>query len=226
MPEMAIAQTISFDLMMMLRLVVAALLGGLIGIERGGTNHDAGLRTHIILCVGAASIMVLSECMVQKLGIPNESLRMGAQVVSGVGFLGAGSIILDGNRIRGMTTAAGLWTTACVGLVVGAGYYLIATMITLLMLVVMLGLRSMTKKLQSVSAQHTIKIELSSRDAVQPLLETLLKQDVEVGAIKIDEHKGTIHAILEIKLPRNLTITGIICDISALADVVGAETVS
>ena len=101
-----------FDYSLLIRLVVAALLGGIIGFERGGSNHEAGLRTHIILCLGASMIAVLSELMVKQYGINSEVMRMSAQVISGVGFLGAGSIIMDGNRIRGITTAAGLWTTA------------------------------------------------------------------------------------------------------------------
>lgn len=116
---------INFDYILLLRLVAAVICGGIIGWERGGTNHDAGLRTHIIVCLGSAAIMVVSQCLVEQYEINQEIMRMGAQIVSGVGFLGAGSIIMDGNRIRGITTAAGLWTTACVGIVIGAGYYII-----------------------------------------------------------------------------------------------------
>jgi putative Mg2+ transporter-C (MgtC) family protein len=142
MPEL-----LNFDFTLLVRLVAAVILGALVGFERGGTKHDAGLRTHILLCLGAAAVMVVSEAVTRQYGISGEIMRMGAQVVSGVGFLGAGCIMVDGNRIRGITTAAGLWTTACVGLAVGAGYYIIAGFVVLLMLAVMYGLRNVARRL-------------------------------------------------------------------------------
>ena len=93
-----------------IRLVLAVVLSGLIGIERVKTNHDAGLRTHILVCLGSAGIMLMSEVMQAQFG--NDVGRIPAQVVSGIGFLGAGSIIVNNSRIKGLTTAAGLWTTA------------------------------------------------------------------------------------------------------------------
>ena len=131
---------------LLLRLIVAVVLGGVIGLERGGAKHAAGLRTHIILCLGAASVMVVSERLVSRYGIPQEIMRMGAQIISGVGFLGAGNIIVNGGKVHGITTATGLWTTACVGIAVGSGNYLIAVFMVILMMFVMLGLRSMSQK--------------------------------------------------------------------------------
>ena len=93
---------------LLLRLVGAVILGGIIGLERGGNNHAAGLRTHILVCLGASAVMVVSEEIVTRYNIQQEFMRMGAQIISGIGFLGAGNIIADGNKIRGITTAAGL----------------------------------------------------------------------------------------------------------------------
>ena len=148
-----------FDYSLLIRLVVAALLGGIIGFERGGSNHEAGLRTHIILCLGASMIAVLSELMVKQYGINSEVMRMSAQVISGVGFLGAGSIIMDGNRIRGITTAAGLWTTAGVGLAVGSGNYIlgIATVVDAFR---NFRLKTITTKLKL--SYYRIKVKIST----------------------------------------------------------------
>ena len=105
------------------RIAVAIIAGGLIGLERGMKNRPAGMRTYMVVCLGACLIMLTNQyvCQVFKTGDP---VRMGAQVVSGIGFLGAGTIIVTRrNQIKGLTTAAGLWAAAGVGLAVGIGFY-------------------------------------------------------------------------------------------------------
>jgi putative Mg2+ transporter-C (MgtC) family protein len=143
----------TFDYYLILRMLVAAILGGIIGLERSGSNHEAGLRTHIVLCLGSAVVMIISEAIIQKYSIESEIMRMSAQVISGVGFLGAGSIIVNGGRIKGITTAAGLWTTACIGLAAGAGFYIIAVVAAVLMLLSMWGLRILMRKLKRSDEQ-------------------------------------------------------------------------
>ena len=106
-----------------IRLVMAVIVGGIIGLERGANNHAAGFRTHILVCVGAALVMVTNEyiCQFNDLADP---ARLGAQVITGVGFLGAGTIMVTGhNKVKGLTTAAGLWASACLGLAIGIGFY-------------------------------------------------------------------------------------------------------
>lgn len=167
-----------------IRLIAAVLLGGLIGWERAGTNHDAGLRTHIIVCLGSATIMVVSELAVIRYGIPTELLRMGAQIISGIGFLGAGSILIDGNRIRGITTAAGIWTTACIGIAIGAGCYIVAGVVVLLMLFAMIALRRVSSKLQLHGNQFSIKFTLEDKEAMKNVLTLLTEMNVSVKQIK------------------------------------------
>lgn len=109
-----------------LRLALAMLMGGLIGLERELINRPAGFRTHTLVCMGAALVMTTSEYLFHNYYqfVNLDPARLGAQVVSGIGFLGAGSIINDGHRVRGLTTAASLWVVACIGLAVGAGFYI------------------------------------------------------------------------------------------------------
>jgi putative Mg2+ transporter-C (MgtC) family protein len=124
----------------LLRLVIAAALGAIIGVERERSNQPAGLRTHIILAVGSALAMTLSINIAMQFRplVPNgDPGRIAAQVVSGIGFLGAGAILRYGTSIKGLTTATSLWTLAVVGLVVGAGYYIAAIGTTLILLVVL-----------------------------------------------------------------------------------------
>ncbi len=120
----------------LLKLILAMALGGLIGIEREHKHRPAGLRTHILVCVGACLTMMISEYMVKD-GLSTDVSRLGAQVISGIGFLGAGTILREGDRVRGLTTAATLWAIACVGLAIGIGYYVGAISSALVMLIVL-----------------------------------------------------------------------------------------
>jgi putative Mg2+ transporter-C (MgtC) family protein len=119
-----------------LKLTMAVVLGGLVGFEREYRNRPAGLRTHIILCVGATLLTIVSISMSRDLG--NERLtdptRIAAQIVSGIGFLGGGAILRLGATVKGLTTAAAIWTVTGVGMAVGAGYFFAAIMVVLIML--------------------------------------------------------------------------------------------
>ena len=107
-----------------LRLLVATLVGAVIGLDREYHNKGAGIKTHVLVCLGSAMTMVVSEYVAMRFPeVRADMNRIGAQVVSGVGFLGVGTIIVTGrNEVRGLTTAAGLWACACIGLAVGIGY--------------------------------------------------------------------------------------------------------
>lgn len=130
---------------MILRLLLAAFLGSVIGFERERLSWAAGLRTHMLVCVGSALIMVISAFgFTDALSQPHVDLdpsRMAAQVVSGIGFLGAGSILLRGEVVRGLTTAASLWSVAAIGLAVGGGLYLPGMAATIIILLILAGLK-------------------------------------------------------------------------------------
>lgn len=211
---------LDFNYWLLLRLVAAALCGGIIGLERGWSNHAAGLRTHMIVCLGASGVMLLSELMVAKYSIPGEVLRMGAQVISGVGFLGVGSIIVDGNKVRGVTTAAGLWTTACIGLVVGAGYYLIAGVMLALMMFAMRSLRSVVKKMQQCGA--TVKIIMVRTVGLQTLLAALQTDIIRTQVQEIHNTEESYEVLLELHFPRRM---GIHDALIRIADLNGVQAV-
>lgn len=126
---------------MVIRFAIAFLCGLIIGIGRGRQQRAAGMRTHILVCVGACSTMVLGQYLMEMYN-SGDVARLGAQVISGMGFLGAGTIIVTGhNQIKGLTTAAGLWASACTGLAAGAGFYECAIIMcaTLILVLVVLG---------------------------------------------------------------------------------------
>ena len=110
-------------LSILVRICLSVLVGGILGMERGKKNRPAGLRTYILVCLGSALVMMTNQYVYLAFQA-GDPMRLGAQVISGVGFLGAGTIILTGrNKITGITTAAGLWTAACSGLAIGIGFY-------------------------------------------------------------------------------------------------------
>lgn len=123
------------------RLFLAVIFGGVIGLERGATKHPAGFRTHILVCVGAALAMLTNQYIYETMTNVADPSRMGAQVITGVGFLGVGTILVTGGqKIKGLTTAAGLWASACIGLALGIGFYsgaLIAGILVILSLTIL-----------------------------------------------------------------------------------------
>src|SRR5665213_2633556 len=133
---------------LILRLCIAAGLGSLIGAERERLIWAAGLRTHMLVCVGSCLFMVVSEYGFSSVigpGVILDPSCVAAQVVSGIGFLGAGSILLRGNLVRGLTTAASLWTVAAIGLAVGGGLYVEAVSATIIILVILAGIKPLEK---------------------------------------------------------------------------------
>lgn len=127
---------IDLNVQSIVKILIAVLIGGLIGLEREASKRPAGLRTHILVCVASAMVMDVNLAMA-KIYIPSDPMRLGAQVISGMGFLGAGTIIKEGDHVKGLTTAAGLWSVACLGLVIGSGYYLMAVFASLIMILVL-----------------------------------------------------------------------------------------
>ena len=177
----------------LIRLAVALVLGGIIGIERSGTKHDAGLRTHILVCLGAAGITLLSEVLIKN-GYNTDVSRLGAQVVSGIGFLGAGCILVNGNKVKGLTTAAGLWTTASVGLATGMGYFFISVTMTALVLIAMLALRPLANRLQKkgVFKERTFKVTVKNRQSVQTLTNCIVEHECNILSMVLAEEESFI----------------------------------
>jgi len=135
------------------RLLLAALLGSMIGLERERLLWAAGLRTHMLVCVGACLIMIVSAYgfsdVLGKPAIVLDPSRIGAQVVSGIGFLGAGAILLRSDIVRGLTTAASVWTVAGIGLAVGGGLYLAAITATIIILLILVGLKPFEERFKA-----------------------------------------------------------------------------
>jgi putative Mg2+ transporter-C (MgtC) family protein len=153
---------VAFQIDLSIRLVVAALLGALIGVEREIHGHPAGMRTHLLVALGSAIFTVLSiYAFVGTTGTsPLDPSRVAAQIVSGIGFLGAGAIIKDGASIRGLTTAASLWATAAIGLAAGAGEYIIGLTGTVIVAFSLWPLNRIAERLHSAD-RMSIRLQMT-----------------------------------------------------------------
>lgn len=150
-----------------LRLTLSVLLGGLIGMERGRRGRAAGLRTHILVCLGAAMTSLLGIFITKELGLSTDASRISAQVISGISFLGAGTILTKGRfRVSGLTTAAGLWATASIGLALGYAFFEGAFIATLLTVLTITVLSHFEARINRKNARVGIYIELSDVQAV------------------------------------------------------------
>ena len=181
-----------------LRLLVALLLGGLIGIERDLRSKDAGIRTHFLVALGSALFCVVSQF---GFGVDlKDSSRVAAQVVSGIGFLGAGTIIFqkDKNVVRGLTTAAGLWVTAAIGLACGTGMFVAAAVATLFVLVSLEGVNL----LRPHSSMSTVYLSFTStsKESVKRVLEQLKKDCVELHSYELKDRRSSKGELFEVSV--------------------------
>jgi putative Mg2+ transporter-C (MgtC) family protein len=154
-----------FELEALIRILIALACGGIIGYEREHKNRPAGLRTHMLVCIGAALVMIVSQYLFTKYspGVTDPA-RLGAQVISGIGFLGAGTIIRDRFSVKGLTTAATLWVVACIGLAVGSGYYLMGIIVTGIIFLTLILFRKLERILKVKRSRAKLKITAEYSD--------------------------------------------------------------
>ena len=215
----------------LLRISIAALCGGLIGIERGRKHRPAGFRTHMIVCMGAALTMVLSAYLcamlsnVWSVGLTDltktDVSRFGAQVINGIGFLGAGTIIVTGRQqVKGMTTAAGLWACACMGLAIGAGFYVAALCGCVLILLTVIVFSKLEKFIMSRSRNLNIYVEFEHPDDVVQIISKLKEINVRIFDVEVEKaaHSdvGCPNAIFSLILPKKIPHTAIFAAVSTI----------
>lgn len=186
---------------MVIRLIFSVLLGGIIGFERERKNRPAGLRTNMLVCIGACIVMMTNQYMYQVYGT-GDPVRMGAQVVSGIGFLGAGTIIVTAhNRIKGLTTAASLWTAACVGLTLGIGLYEVALIGSMIILLVLTLLNLWDGRIHRYTRSLDVYIELESQVSLGEFLRRIREHSLTVSALQIetDSHAEGLSFFITVK---------------------------
>lgn len=177
-------------LSVILRAVLSVLLGGIIGLERGLRNRPAGLRTYMLVCLGAALVMITNQYIYQVYGT-GDPVRMGAQVISGIGFLGAGTIMVTPHsQIKGLTTAAGLWASACVGLAVGIGFIEAAVIGAAAIFTILTAIHILNNAMHKHSKVTEVYVELDSSVTIGDFIEYARRNNIEISDIQM-EHRNS-----------------------------------
>lgn len=169
----------------LIRIFMATIAGSLIGLNRAKIGQPAGMRTHILVCIGATVVMLTGQYIYERYGT-GDPTRLGAQVVSGIGFLGAGSIISDKEKVRGLTTAAGLWASACIGLALGVGFYFVAVVATMVEMIVLTWVKGWEQKLMPENVQFHLYMETRTAVAAETVIQ---KMGVKIESVSVAKKK-------------------------------------
>lgn len=205
------------------RLVISLLCGGILGVERGRKKRPAGFRTYMLVCMGAALVMITNQYITEIYG-GTDPARMGAQVISGIGFLGAGTIIVTGrNRVKGLTTAAGLWAAACVGLSVGIGFYSGAVIGCVLIFVVMALLQRLDDWVMSSTKVINLYVEFDRMADVGAFIRFAKDRGFRISDLEMTKANGVedsgVAILCTLRLPKKKPHAEILQILSAVEQV-------
>ena len=220
---------------LLLRLTLALLFGGLIGMERERKRRPAGFRTYMLVCLGAALTMILSQYLAlmlatrwsdvaQQVGLTTDASRFGAQVINGIGFLGAGTIIVTGRQeVKGLTTAAGLWTSACMGLAIGAGFYECVIPGFVLIFLCVRVFPRIEYASTARSRNMSIYVEVHSMEDMASVLQFLRTRNYTIFDVDLDRGSessmGHPNAVIAMRLEHREPHTAVLAAISKIESV-------
>ena len=226
---------------MMLRVALAMLMGGIVGFEREKKRRPAGFRTYMLVALGAAMTVMLSQYLdfmlnhewlatAERVGIKTDVSRFGAQVVNGVGFLGAGTIIVTGRQeVKGLTTAAGLWASACMGLATGAGFYECVIVGIALIVLSMKLLPFVEEAMLSYSRNMTIYVEMDSFENLGSIVNRIKAESIQIYDVEIEkdkrEHMARFSVLVSMHLPNRREHAELLADLSTMDGVVAIDEV-
>lgn len=210
------------------RMLLAVICGGVIGIEREYKRRPAGFRTHILICLGAAMTTLTSQYLFREMHYYTDMARLGAQVVAGIGFIGAGTIIVTRHqRVKGLTTAAGLWTAAIVGLAVGGGFYEGAIFATALIMVAELLFSKLEYRILENAPEVNLYMEYVDKACLDNVLKLYRERSVKVLNMEITRAAGSEHhnacAIFSLRLNKKCKAEHLVADVNRVEGVVSVE---
>ena len=212
-----------------IRILVALVMGGIIGLERGMKNRPAGLRTYMLVCVGSCLIMMTNQYIYQATGT-GDPTRMSAQVVSGIGFLGAGTIVVtQRNQIKGLTTAAGLWACAAAGLALGIGFYEAAVIGGVAIFVVLTLLHRWDDRMHRKGRAFNLYFELSKDYPLGEFIRAVRALEIEIYDVRMESEMvlrdGASAFIATVKSKRRVEHTKILEQVNTLEGVAYLEEI-
>ncbi len=201
------------------RLVLATVMGGVIGMERGATKHAAGLRTFMLVCLGAALAQIIDMRCVMLYGM-GDPLRLAQGVINGIGFLGVGTIIITGrSHIKGLTTAATLWTTAVLGISIGSGYLYSSVITFALIMIVIKAMAGISRKQMQYNRQLQVKMEVGSNEGTKRIVQYLRERGYRVTEMDKRQNEENILLSMDIDLGEKVNHDSIVEELSKLEDV-------
>lgn len=211
-----------------LRMVLAVVCGGIIGIEREYKRRPAGFRTHILICLGAAMTTMTSQFLYLNMHYYTDMARLGAQVVAGMGFIGAGTIIVTRRqRVKGLTTAAGLWTCAIVGLAIGGGFYEGGIFVTALILLAELYFSKLEYRMLENAPEINLYMEYMDRACLENVLKLYRELDLKVLNLEITRATGSEKhnacAIFTLRLNKRCKVERLLAKVNATEGVLSVE---
>ncbi len=208
----------------LVRLIFAMLCGGAIGIEREHKRRTAGFRTHILICLGAAMTTMVSQFLFKEMHLYTDIGRLGAQVIAGIGFIGAGTIIVTKRRqVKGLTTAAGLWTCAIIGLAVGAGYYEAAVLATAIILLAEIFFSRFEYWVLDNARNINIYVEYSGNEYLDSVIRLLKTYRVVILDLEITKSGANSCAIFQLQLPKKLSHDKLMTVVSTAEGIISVE---
>ena len=211
-------------LSVLVRLFLAVVCGGAIGIEREHKRRPAGFRTHILICLGAAMTTMTSQFLYLDLHMFTDVGRLGAQVVAGIGFIGAGTIIVTKRRqVKGLTTAAGLWTCAIIGLAVGAGYYEAAVLATVFILLAEIFFSRFEYWILVNSKNLNMYVEYNGNDNLDNIIRLIKSYRIIILDLEITKSGNNSCAIFQLQLPKKVSHDKIMTAVSSSEGIVSVE---
>ena len=213
-----------------LRLLLALFFGGIIGIERGRKLHPAGFRTHMLVCIGSCLAILTNQYISTELELASDVTRMGAQVISGIGFLGAGTIIVTRKQqVKGLTTAAGLWACACMGLAIGIGFYSGAIIAFLLILLSTTLLQKLETFILQSSKLVCLHIEFADHNALTDFIDYVKSMNIKISDIQTSgtgSKLSNITVIITLKLKNKMNHNALLASVKALDGVVSVNEIN
>jgi putative Mg2+ transporter-C (MgtC) family protein len=204
-----------------LRLIVACVLGAAVGFEREIHAHPAGMRTHLLVSLGSAAFTVLGIFYFESSTAPTDPSRIAAQIVSGIGFLGAGAILKYGSSVRGLTTAASLWATAGVGMAAGAGAWVAAVVVTLLIVLSLGPLNWLIERYRiKPEGIFRLRVQVGRLEALGEISRALAGHRIEIAGISSQRlGKGRYEIELDLRPPAGVKPEAVIAAVTSVADV-------
>ncbi|MBP9988060.1 MAG: MgtC/SapB family protein [Ruminococcus sp.] len=211
-------------LSVLLRLFFAVICGGAIGIEREHKRRPAGFRTHILICLGAAMTTLTSQFLLVNMQLYNDITRLGAGVIAGIGFIGAGTIIVTKRRqVKGLTTAAGLWTCAIIGLAIGAGYFEAGILVTAVIILIEVFFTRFEYWITVNSRNINIYIEYENSDNLDDIIRIIKENRVIIIDLEITKSGDNGCAILQLQLSKNVSHDKLLTEISSTEGILSVE---